>query len=536
MLTCLNDQLVMEKTFFEHRKYLKAEGELRIPEDYPELEQLLTYHGYLSEVKGEITGNKLLLSGMVETHLVYRGKEDLDHSPIHGLIRTGPDGPSFSGEIELPDLAADWDWHTRCTKLSLQPETGHTLKYQLELEVKLRARGTYHLDYIKGIESEAKMEILTEQFVSEEPVLNAKVNREIINHFSLSYPKPPVARILNCQVVPVGSTATMAKEQVNIEGKLEVYLMYLVLTEDGLEGGVEVQKWTEENGGAIPFQISIDAPQAVNDLSINYELWLEGAQMYATLPENCRLQATIGAKVELFKTRQIKALVDLNPGPDLIVDVNRQTGELVEVIEETEKVFAVEKTLTLPGEGIRRIFDATVSNPRLDWQLEQDQLLLTGETQLTLVYQAEGEEETPRIEAVCWGEGENEPLTFGDYLELPGVDEGMSVRVYLNTNRLKVEQVDDRTIKLLLEYNAQVKVTQVKTLSLITDSALVLPQDLPKPSMLFYFVQPGDTLWAIARRYNTTMAAITITNQLTDPDSELTLGKKLLIPKEPMVQ
>ncbi|NLW56241.1 MAG: LysM peptidoglycan-binding domain-containing protein [Firmicutes bacterium] len=537
MLTCLYEQLAMERTLFAHRKDLKVAGELRLPEEYPELEQVLSYHGYLADVKGEIVENKLSLSGMLETHLVYRSKEDLDRTPVHGLIWKGPEGVHFNAEIELPELTAEWDWHARLVKLSLQPETGHTLTYQLELEVMLRAREINRLEFVKGIESETKVEVLAEQFISEEPVWSAKVNREVVNHFSLSYPKPPAARILSCQVVPVGTTATLAKEQVNIEGKLEVYLMYLVLTEDGLEGGVEVQKWTEENGGAVPFQIIIDAPQAAKDLSLNYELWLEGAQMYSTLPENCRLQATIGAKVELFKMRQINALVDLSPEQGLLIDINRKTGELVEVIEETERVFAVEKTLTLPGESknLRRILSATVANPKVDWALEQDQLILTGETQFTLVYLAEDDEEPTWIEAVSWGDGGDEPLTFGDYLELPGVDEGMNARVYLNTNRLKVEQVDERTIKLLLEYNAQVKVTQVKTLALVTDSALVLPPEGPQPSMTFYFVQPGDNLWMIARRYNTTMAALAKTNQLTDYDSELPVGKKLLIPKTPVV-
>src|SRR5690606_27844854 len=109
----------------------------------------------------------------------------------------------------------------------------------------------------------------------------------------------------------------------------------------------------------------------------------------------------------------------------LLIDINRKTGELVEVIEETERVFAVEKTLTLPGESknLRRILSATVANPKVDWALEQDQLILTGETQFTLVYLAEDDEEPTWIEAVSWGDGGDEPLTFGDYLELPGVDE-----------------------------------------------------------------------------------------------------------------
>ena len=533
MVTCLYDQLTMEKILFESSKYLKVEGELFIPEEDPDMEQILFYQGYLSEVKGEIVGNKLFLSGIVEAHLLYRGKEVLDRAPEHGLIRKGADGAAFKGEIELPGFVADWDWQTRLTKICLQPETARTIKYQLELEVKLRARKNYQVDFVKGIESEAKLNTLVEQMVSEEPVLLTYTNREISNQFSISYPKPPVARILSYQVIPVNSTATLVKDRVNIEGKLEVYLVYLVLTEEGQEGGVEVQKWIEDNGGSIPFQITVDVPHTSNGLSINHEIWIEGVQIYSSHPENCRLQATIGAKVELFRAKPVKAVVEVSPGKDEIVDVLREISELIEVVEESERVIAVEKTLSLPSEmkNIRRVLLASITEPKLNCQLEDGQIFIAGETQFALVYQVDTDEEAPLLATAFWGQGEIEPITFGDYLEMPGVEEGMKARVYLNTNHLKVEQIDERTIKLFLDLKTRIKITQTKTLALVTDSALISPLDGPKPSMLFYLVQPGDTLWKIARRYNTTMESITQENQLTA--ESVVVGEKLLIPKKP---
>ena len=125
-------------------------------------------------------------------------------------------------------------------------------------------------------------------------------------------------------------------------------------------------------------------------------------------------------------------------------------------------------------------------------------------------------------------------MTFGVALDLPGVEAGMQARVFLNPQRPKVELEDERTIKLVWEFKAMITITQNRELSLVSDSALVLPEEGPKPSMLFYVVQPGDTLWGIARRYNTTMAALAKANQLTGTDQELVLGKKLLIPKVPI--
>ena len=49
------------------------------------------------------------------------------------------------------------------------------------------------------------------------------------------------------------------------------------------------------------------------------------------------------------------------------------------------------------------------------------------------------------------------------------------------------------------------------------------------PSVRIYIVQAGDTLWQIAKRYNTTMDAIVKANDIKDPNMIMP-GQKLIIP------
>ena len=50
----------------------------------------------------------------------------------------------------------------------------------------------------------------------------------------------------------------------------------------------------------------------------------------------------------------------------------------------------------------------------------------------------------------------------------------------------------------------------------------------PEPEVIEYIVQPGDTLWLLAQRFHTTVAAIKALNSLTS--DVLMIGQKLLIP------
>jgi len=61
-----------------------------------------------------------------------------------------------------------------------------------------------------------------------------------------------------------------------------------------------------------------------------------------------------------------------------------------------------------------------------------------------------------------------------------------------------------------------------------TGQKLLIPQ--PAPQIIIYTVVRGDTLYAIARRYNTTVTAIVKANNIANPNIIYT-GQKLIIPR-----
>jgi LysM repeat protein len=54
----------------------------------------------------------------------------------------------------------------------------------------------------------------------------------------------------------------------------------------------------------------------------------------------------------------------------------------------------------------------------------------------------------------------------------------------------------------------------------------------PTPTAIIHIVAKGDILSAIAKRYNVTVAAIVVANDLTNPD-KLTIDQVLIIPLQP---
>ena len=68
----------------------------------------------------------------------------------------------------------------------------------------------------------------------------------------------------------------------------------------------------------------------------------------------------------------------------------------------------------------------------------------------------------------------------------------------------------------------------------VITGAAIHPMDLQKlqelPGIVGYIVQPGDSLWEIAKKFHTTVGNIISTNELAD--DQVKPGQRLLLVKE----
>lgn len=125
----------------------------------------------------------------------------------------------------------------------------------------------------------------------------------------------------------------------------------------------------------------------------------------------------------------------------------------------------------------------------------------------------------------------NDNLSVGQLLKLPSSvsDEKPEKEPPKNTY---VVQKGDTLYSVSRKYNTTVE--QIKKLNNLTSNNLSIGQVILVPSIdsgtnqITYTVQKGDSLWAIANRYDTTVEQIKVTNNLTS--NNLSIGQILIIP------
>lgn len=111
-------------------------------------------------------------------------------------------------------------------------------------------------------------------------------------------------------------------------------------------------------------------------------------------------------------------------------------------------------------------------------------------------------------------------LKIGQILYLP------TEETTIPTNTYTVKS-SDSLYSIAKKYNTTV--TELKTLNSLTSNLLSIGQVLKIPSTesITYIVQSGDTLYSIARKYNTTVSKLESLNNLST--SNLSIGQKLII-------
>lgn len=122
---------------------------------------------------------------------------------------------------------------------------------------------------------------------------------------------------------------------------------------------------------------------------------------------------------------------------------------------------------------------------------------------------------------------DNNNLTIGQYLIIPVSDSGEQEGTYTVV-------AGDTLLKIANEFD--ITVSELKSANNLTDDIIFIGQNLVIPTSsdgsddLVYVVKSGDSLYQIAKEYNTTVDAIKEANSLTN--NNLFIGQNLIIPTD----
>jgi hypothetical protein len=338
--------------------------------------------------------------------------------------------------------------------------------------------------------------------------------------------KANIREILFCNAALSDKEIRLYDGHVNIKGTILLSTLYKGEMDDSSVEFMEHE---------VAFNGNIDARECNENMSADVDLYIQNQyiQVKPDLDGEERLlevELNIGAKINVVSTDDIEVIEDaycMNKG----LALKKENITYPQIIAKNKNQNSIKETIVLEAglPDIMQIYNVSGRAKVEDMKIIDDKVIAEGIITADILYVAKSDEAPLySYETV---------IPFRQSVETRGARPDMNVDMdltieHISFNMLSTNEVE---VRFILDFNTQV--LGQKNVELIVDATL---EELDKSildntaSMTIYVCQAGDSLWKIAKKYNTSVDEVAQLNDI-DNVNKIYPGQKLLILKKIMV-
>ncbi|TCL63758.1 LysM domain-containing protein [Hydrogenispora ethanolica] len=557
-LNCQYDVLSYPFYLRDQSRRISLETVLPLPENVPRIQGVVG-GDLLAEPPRFVVGeDQITVSGKLHPYLVYIGKTDEEmyrgagdeelSDEERGNLRAprefgigwrDEEEPIFEETIQFPGLRPEMmvDVDTVAAGCVFEKEGEDRVVARSQIEIRIHVASQKNAGILTGVTCVPadRFQAGKEQLLVEEIVGMRRERLNVQAPLLLPNLKPGLARIVRHSVRPTGLAWEVNRGKIMVKGFLDTSLIYVGSDDDGRPTEIFTNEWARNAGNGLAFETALDLEGAEEGMTVIPRVQVVRAELERSSQRELRANVRLEVEVKVSRTLTREMVVEVTSPANEVLDFQKYLLEMEEPLGESSGEVDLDLMVNLPfGQpGMDRLLGWRGSPGAVTVEAGEGKVMLEGMLNLQLFYVAETADET-RLVMAEWGSASGNELPLAGMIDFAGLKPGALLRSYLSLENLNLEMTSERTLRLTGALRVRALGRTPRAIMVLRDCALVPPVDpATRPSMLFYVVQPGDTLWKIARRYQTTVEALSRSNQVMNPES-LESGQKLLIPKHPM--
>ncbi len=511
-------KITLDQQVGKESSQILLEGDVIVPDSKPDIEQILRCSGIvqLQEAKGN--EDRVNFSGELLLSILYQGKKS--SKPISGMEASLPiediihiDGIDQNADITLSAVLN----HLDCKLLN-----DRKINIKAVITVTAEASSSYTGEMIEAINDMPTLQTKKGTMNINSTVENK--DRFIVKE-ELAIPnnKPNIGEILQTTISIVEKDIRPMDGRVLIRGNLKLCTLYVGDTDDSILEVVEHE---------IPFSGYIDGNEITNKMLVQADLQIENKEIQPMTDEDgedriLNTEITIGTSIKVTDSQEMELIEDAYyPGKPL--SIQKETIHYPNIIGTSKNQFAVKETLILQDNAIPIMqIETAWANVTIDDVIpSQDKIEIQGVVRFEVLYI--GESDSSPVAIVT----ENVP--FSQEIEVKGSHENADVHVTTSVESVTSNMLSNNEIEVRATLSVDAIVTEEKEGEIITEIDFDETADVSDRSFasaVIYVVQREDSLWSIAKQYNTTIDDILLLNDIENPEL-IYPGQKLLILKK----
>ena len=488
-----------------------------VPDTMSDMAEVILDSGIIQLEPVKVQRERITVRGKLDFHVLYRKEEG-------GLQALGGSIP-FEEAINVPDLD-EKDYVSVSWQLEdLNTEMIHSRKLGIKAIVTLEAKAESLYDTeaavdVRGEDDEIHLQVRRERIPAAAIALRRKDTYRLKQDITLPGSKPVIERMLWTEMKLAGCQAKPLDGQIHLEGTMMVFALY----EGGESGMVQ---WVEES---IPFSGEVEMQGAAADMIpiIGLKLIhrdLEERPDYDGEMRELSVDAVIELDVRLYEEQELELLQDLYAtNREIVLDTGEAVFDQI-LTRNFGKCRVAEKVEMETDPRVLQICHSSGSVKLDGVEVRENELAVDGVLEVKLLYLTD--EDARPVQAAT------RLVPFHYEAETPGITEDSIWYLEPGLEQLTAVMAGGGQAELRGVITLDLFVLQPETRQIILQ-AQVHPVDTEKmkamPGIVGYLVQPGDSLWDVAKRFHTTEKSILEANELTG--DAIKAGDCLILVKE----
>ncbi|GAB6085626.1 DUF3794 and LysM peptidoglycan-binding domain-containing protein [Alkaliphilus crotonatoxidans] len=511
------DMFTVDQIIGQETAQAIIEGDILVPDIKPDITRIISVDGAMEVTKKEVLENKINVEGVIKFKILY--VSDRGEEPLYSIDSS----TVFKYAIPIEGI-------TSKMKAEVQGDLEH-IEYVINNERKIGVKAVVNLfgTAIEGVQQQVAREVtglediqvLREEFQYTEVAGEAVSEALVKDTFELEDQESPVKEILKWNAVAVEKETKISEDKVIAAGTLLVELLYIA---DDEMNSLNILK------KEIPFTHFTEIANI--DDSMKYKIKLSVEELYTDVKETLQgerkiieVEAVTKSAVKVLDTRTRELIVDAY-SPSKSLKVGKNLVSLKENIGMNRSHVMLREALDVPTTQpeIDRLFSVQVRPLLTDYHIVDEKAVIEGILEASVIYVSQ-EDLQPLYSF-------KQEIPFRHYVDMVGLIEGMEANIDLQLEEVDYHLLNGTQVDIKVTVGASCEAYTHKYIEVVHSiEELEESQDPAKrPSLTVYFMQPGDTLWQVAKRYQTTVKQILESNQLVSPE-DVTTGDYILIEK-----
>ncbi len=512
----LRNTVKTENKYFSGMLRTIVENDAIVPQTKPDIGKILQVDARPFIVSSEVKTDRVLINGKVEFHILYLPEKG------NGCIKSMTCVTEFSDVKDVSGADANMISVASCEteNVSFRVINGRKLNVKAEILTKMSVYHFAEKNVICGI-IDGNMEVKKDEvsYISYDRTVNRKFSVSDIVAIPVS--QPLAEDVIKVDVKVSEFNTKPINNKVIIKGSLIASMVYVT------SGKQELNVFSSE----IPFTEVVEAEgveentKSIITLSpVSTQFDIKGDDAGDINAVN--LNTEINAKIRVIKEEKTNIISD---GYSLEgkTELARENMQISTVADNISKQFTLKEVIYAEADApeISKVYNVECDVYAEEISADETGVTISATADVYVLYVSENEEVPVN--------NLHKEFKINEKIKCSNATPDSVCDIDLTTLNVSYNIVNESSVEVRMNIGAEGVVYNKEIICPVTE-VTVSEEKEKRPSLTVYFPDEGEELWAVAKRYCTSVDAIKNMNNLTD--DKIKKGMRLLIPKMKKLQ